>query len=546
MRKKKVLFFTEATYLNTGYAVYGKEIIPRLLDLGHDVAEYSIYGAEEDPRRKSIPWKNYPVAVSPSDTDEAKQFYSSNPVNQFGAWRFERAALDFKPDCVIDQRDPWMCSFVRHSPFRKLFSWAWMATVDAMPQNSEWIDHFASTDYFLTLTDWAGNLVKEQGGHKVNYWGAAPPGTSPEFRPLPKTAHRISMGINPEWKIIGTVMRNQRRKLFPELFESFSKYIHENDEKDTYLYCHTSYPDNGWDIPLLLKNNNISSRVLFTYCCESCKDVSIGKFSDSLRQCKKCREFSCKPSNVTTGVSTKQLADIYNLFDLYYQCANSEGLGFSQPEAAACGVPVMSTDYSAMSDVVRKLKGYPVPLKCKTLEMETGCYRAIPDIDAAVDYFKHFFSLSGEDRDILSSEARKSCLAEFDWDKASENWSRVINDCSYGKWDSPIRQVGQVPDMPKFVNNKQFLDWSIDTYIPYSDAKNSFESSCLLRDLNFKTFKNNSCGYFYSEMSYFNREQSQPFSKEHVTRMLEGKKKSFNFWESARQNPSLLKDESWL
>ena len=57
------------------------------------------------------------------------------------------------------------------------------------------------------------------------------------------------MGINPEWKVIGTVMRNQRRKLFPELFEAFGKYLKKTQDKNTYLYCHTSYPDNGWDLP---------------------------------------------------------------------------------------------------------------------------------------------------------------------------------------------------------------------------------------------------------------------------------------------------------
>ena len=41
-----------------------------------------------------------------------------------------------------------------------------------------------------------------------------------------------------------------------------------------------------------------------------------------------------------------------NTFDLYVQYANSEGFGLPQVEAAGCGIPVASVDYSAMSSVV--------------------------------------------------------------------------------------------------------------------------------------------------------------------------------------------------
>ena len=65
-------------------------------------------------------------------------------------------------------------------------------------------------------------------------------------------------------------------------------------------------------------------------------------------------------SNVHNGVSNEYLSDIVNCFDVYLQYANSEGFGLPQVAAAACGVPVMSIDYSAMSSVVRKLGGTPL------------------------------------------------------------------------------------------------------------------------------------------------------------------------------------------
>ncbi len=547
---KRVLVGSEASYLNTGYASYGRELIKRLIATGkYEVAEISCYGAADDERRKTIPWKNYPIAPSRSDSDDMKKMYGSNPSNQFGAWRFERICLDFKPDVVIMQKDPWMDSWVKHSPYRPFFSWAWASTVDSSPQSPEWINQFADADYFYTLSEWAEGVIREQAGDSVNLIGSVTMSAADEFQPVPnKAAHRLAMGLDPDWKIIGTVMRNQRRKLFPDLLEAFSKYLSFTGDKDTYLYCHTSYPDNGWDLPQLMMKYGISSRVLFTYSCEECSSLTIGKFSDTVKQCRSCKKYAAKPCSVSSGATTEELAKIFNLFDLYIQCANSEGMGISQMEAAACAVPIMSTDYSAMESIVRKLNGYPIPVKTKVLELETGCYRAIPDIDEIVSYWKMFFGLSGEDRLEAGRKARSAYEANFNWDEVVKKWMISLDQSPKATWDKPLRQINLPQDdaIPKFSNNKAFLDWAIKTYVPYAGLLNSYEANCILRDLNFQTCKPNPCGFFFSENSYFDRVNHQPFGKEHVLKIFRGKAEIFNFWEKARVGINKLQNEDWL
>lgn len=547
---KKVLVGSEASYLNTGYASYGRELIKRLIATGkYEVAEISCYGAADDERRETIPWKNYPIAPSRSDSDDVKKMYGSNPSNQFGAWRFERICLDFKPDVVISEKDPWMDSWVKHSPYRPFFSWAWASTVDSSPQSPEWINQFADADYFYTLSEWAEGVIKEQAGDSVNLIGSVTMSAADEFQPVPnKAAHRLAMGLDPDWKIIGTVMRNQRRKLFPDLLQAFAKYLSFTGDKDTYLYCHTSYPDNGWDLPQLMMKYGISSRVLFTYSCEGCGSLTIGKFSDTVKQCRSCKKYAAKPCSVSSGATTEELAKIFNLFDLYIQCANSEGMGISQMEAAACAVPIMSTDYSAMESIVRKLDGYPIPVKTKVLELETGCYRAIPDIDEIVSYWKMFFGLSSEDRLEAGRKARSAYEANFNWDEVVKKWMISLDQSPKATWDKPLRQINLPQDdtIPKFSNNKAFLDWAIKTYVPYAGLLNSYEANCILRDLNFQTCKPNPCGFFFSENSYFDRVNHQPFGKEHVLKIFRGKAEIFNFWEKARVGINKLQNEDWL
>jgi glycosyltransferase involved in cell wall biosynthesis len=488
------------------------------------------------------------MAPSKGDSDEVKQIYASNPANQFGAWRFERACLDFKPDCLIMQKDPWMDSWVKHSPFRPFFSWSWASTVDSAPQNPEWINQFADADYFYTLSEWAEGVIKEQAGDSVNLVGSVTMCAADEFKPVPnKAAHRLSMGLDPDWKIIGTVMRNQRRKLFPELLEAFALYLATTGDEKTYLYCHTSYPDNGWDLPQLMMKYGISSRVLFSYACEECGKLSISKFSDTIKQCKGCKKYAAKLSSVSNGATTAELAKIYNLFDLYIQYSNSEGMGIGQLEAAACGVPVMSTDYSAMESIVRKIGGFPIPLRAKVLELETGCYRAIPEIDEVVSYWKMFFSLPESDRAAISEKTLSEYSRNFNWDEVVGKWMVSLDQSPKGAWDKPFRQI-KIPDdkIPNFTNNKDFLDWAISSYLPHSNLINSYEANCLLRDLNFKSYKPNPCGFFYSENSYFNRVPFVDFSRDHVIKMFKGKAETFNFWESVRCGKRKLQSEDWL
>jgi len=546
MSKKRVLFVSEASYLNTGYATYSREVLKRLHSSNkYEVAEFSIYGGIEDKRRSSIPWKNYPNMPDPQN-EEQNKVYGSDSMNQFGKWRFERVCIDFKPDVVLTIRDWWMDAFIQHSPLRKYFKWIWMPTVDASPQNEEWIDSFSDADTVLTYSDWAVDVLKSQSD-QMNVKCAAPPSASEDFFQIPnKSAHKERMGIDPSWKIIGTVMRNQRRKLFPELFEAFGKYLKKTGKTDVYLYCHTSYPDNGWDLPKYLFENEISSRVLFTYVCEACGAPSPSKFSDTAKPCDKCGQFAAKMSNVSSGVDTKTLGAIYNLFDIYIQPANSEGFGLPIVEAAACGVPVLATDYSAMESEVRKLSGYPIKLRTKHVEMETGCDRALPDTDHIVELFEKLLDKPEPLRLAEGKRARDAFEKNYGWDKTAKIWAECIDELDYGTWNLPVDPANPKADIPEIKNNKELLDFLILAVVNEPKLLNTYSMNKILRDFNFGAVKNNPGGFFYGELSLFNRENYRPFTRDQLINAFRQKAEQKNFWENARLGNVKFPQESWL
>lgn len=435
-------------------------------------------------------------------------------------------------------RDQWMDTFIQTSPLRHCYNWIWQPTCDGMPQNPEWLYYMSKADRLFTYTKWAKDVIESQANVKVHE--VATPCASETYTQANKLPIRLSMGLDPDAFIVGSVMRNQRRKLFPELFEAFSKF----NKPNTYLYLHTSYPDAGWDLPELMNQYGIAHKVLFTYVCEHCKNFEVCKFNDTVKQCHKCKNFSSKPASVASGLNDEDLARVYQCMDLYIQAANSEGLGMPAMEACSCGIPVAVTSYSGTLDYITELDAYPLLPAKLYKELETGCMRATLDVDWMARVMDYHYNMSPEKRQEISDELAKQTRLKYNWKNVAQKWIKHIHELPYGKWDSPAR-VCQFNEPPQMAKNSEFLTWLFTNYLP-SGYEYEYEWSCILRDLNFGCFKNNPGGFFYSESSVHNMTRYQPFSRQTAADMLKQKGQANNFWEQARIGAHKLEDEPWL
>lgn len=512
MRKKRILFCSEATFLNTGYATYTREVLQYLHGTNkYDIAEMASYGERNDARAADIPWKYYGVMPNrdsdPKATEEEFEAYHSIPSNQFGEFIFENVCLDFFPDIVCDIRDFWMLDFAERSPFRPYFNWCIMPTVDARPQARQWIATYASADACFTFSDWAGGVLKDQSGGKINYLGSAPPSAHAAYHQIEdKEGHKARFGIDPEYNVIGTVMRNQRRKLYPDLFAAFRKFLDKSEDKKYYLYCHTSYPDLGWDMPELLQQHELSSHVMFTYICGQTGKAFPSLFKGAIAQSPYTGQYGASLSSVKNGASYEELADIINLFDLYVQYANCEGFGLPQVEAAACGVPVMGTDYSAMESVIRKLKGIPIAPKALYQELETGCLRAVPDNDLAAEKFKEFFDQPKSIRKRAGFETRKAFEKHYQWHLTGKKWEDYFDsvDIEGTKWESKPRIFPPAPkpdSIPEGMSHNQMAKWLILNVLREPDKINSFFEARITRDLMYRSATASTGGMYFNESS---------------------------------------------
>lgn len=499
-KKKRLFIVNDASFITSGYGVYGKELLTRLHNTGkYDIAELGCYADKDNPSIKGIPWKFYPNAVQ--NNDKRIEEYKKSSVNQFGNWRFTRCLFDFKPHIVFDVRDYWMSSYQEISSLRPYFHWVLMPTVDSAPQKTEWLYTFANADIIVPYTQWAKNVLTNSCGHKINLFPKiANAGVdSKEFYPISNRENHVKriFDTDKELSIVGTVMRNQRRKLFDDLFVAYRKYLNrllsDNNSElydRSFLYIHTSFPEEtGWDIPSLLHEHGMLDKTYITYVCRKCKHYFPSKFQSTVIKCKYCNNHTATLSSVVNGVDNKQLNEIYNLFDLYMQYAICEGFGMPQVEAGSCGVPIASVDYSAMSEIVENLNGIKIPVLKLFREIESGAYRALPDVEKTTNILYEYLSVATKEyRHAKREKTRNLCVSQYTWDIVASVWEECFDSIDTSKkldWSCvpPNKTRHENMSVPGNLNPKEFVEYICSNIINDSRLANSAYAQNLIRDL---------------------------------------------------------------
>ena len=548
MSKKRILICSEASYTLSGFGVYAKEVISRLYNSGkYEIAEFCQFGMVNDPR-DVFPWKVYPNMVGPQDPRFGD--YQSGG-NQFGAWRFERVLIDFKPDFVFSYLDPWMFMYQETTPLRKYFHRIIMPTCDSVPQQEEWIDNFCHADAVFAYTDWAIDVFKNQSGGLMKTEQALSPGvTLDEYKPvINKLEHKRKFGFPNDINIVGTVMRNQRRKLYPDLMDAFNLFLdkcreegnHELAQK-TYLYFHVAYPDNKgcWNLPRLIKEKGLGHKILFSYICRNCRAIFATPFQDAKTVCPRCNVAAAVTPRVEHGFTSAEMHDMYNLFDVYVQYANCEGCGMPAIEAAACGVPVMAVDYSAMADVVRKVNGFPIRVESLHRVVDEDAYKAAPDNKDLANKLYKFLSLPISERQKKSIETREKVKHYYTWDRTAGILMDYIDKTELtglqGQWDAPpsyLQPRAEAKDCPPNLGNEEYVDWMLTNVLGDVSQVSTMMALDMVRALN-------------CEMIVATNQDNRPYTREDVVAKIEGLIKNSNLCEHARVGQLPLSPEDYI
>jgi glycosyltransferase involved in cell wall biosynthesis len=176
------------------------------------------------------------------------------------------------------------------------------------------------------------------------------------FKPMDKAECRNLLELDQEAYVIGMVMANKGdRKQYPLQFQAIKKWMDEHPDRKVQIYIHTEPTSQmgGWDMRELTKLVGLSGKV-----------------------------FSTNQYDVVVVPAPPQfLAQIYNACDVVLNVSAGEGFGIPIVEAQACGIPVLTGNYTSMPELTRY--GYTVESVGSGLGGHFG-WQFMPSVDDLV------------------------------------------------------------------------------------------------------------------------------------------------------------------
>lgn len=290
----------------SAYAIQASMFAPRLAQLGHQVAISRMQACSPETEFEGLP------VVGPASVEYA--------IPELAA----RKALGGEPDLVIVLKDAWV---LNPQLFRRHRTAVW-CNFDTWPMPAPDRAFFAASGATAIATSLFGQRWMADAGLDAPY---IPHGIElAQWSPAPDRAQaRRELGLPPDCFIIGMNAANHgipSRKGFPEAFSAFAQF--HGKHPNSLLACHTvpEHPE-GMDLHALARALRIEDAVLF-------------------------------PSHGAMDQAA-MLA--------WYRCLSvllcgTYGEGFCLPvvEALACGVPVIATDCSAVTEKISGQTGWLV------------------------------------------------------------------------------------------------------------------------------------------------------------------------------------------
>lgn len=373
-----ILWLSNSPLSPSGYGEQTALATPRLQALGHEVSIAANFGVQA----ATLEWRGMPVF-------DANRDWGNSSISIF--------AKHVGADWVIALGDAWVLKPDKWDDDLKVAIWA--------P-----IDHYPIPPPVLAVLqhEKVRPIAMSRFGEEWMRKFSLDPLYVPHavdtqvFRPQPehRAGARYALSLPEDAFVVGMVAANKGwsphacRKSFPQAFDAFARFAKRHD--DAYLYVHTEALGSGGGIDLWVLAKAVGvpeDRVAFP-----------------------------PPEAWTLGVmDNKFVSGVYSALDVLCNPSMSEGFGIPILEAQSCGVPVITSNHSAMPELTAA--GWLVDGD-RWWDAPQSSFALMPSIQSIEDALEAAYEARGDAG--LSAKAREFALA-YDADLvATEYWQPAL------------------------------------------------------------------------------------------------------------------------
>ena len=375
----RILWSSNAPWCHTGYGVQAKYILPRLAKMGHETAVFAWYGLEG--AMFAINLDGVSIPVYPKHNDSLGRDVIGAHAKHFGA------------DVVVTLMDIW----VLPQNFQNVCGCAWAPwfPVDHEPVPPIVRDVAKTATFPMTYSQAGADEMKRQG---VRTWYMPMGVDTKMFAPGGKAEARKALGFPADAFIVDMVAANKgypSRKALSENIEAFARFRQAHTEAFLYLHTEEDQSRGGLDLRALLAALQVPA--------------SAFKFVNQY-------EYNL------LGLNDEYMANVYKASDLHLGVATNEGFGIPILEAQACGCPVLTLDFTSMTELT--WAGYTLKAEQHTFDLLNSWVGAV-SVEAVREGMEQVYNWTAEERAERCAVGVAQAQA-YDWDIVTEKHWRPL------------------------------------------------------------------------------------------------------------------------
>lgn len=375
MKKKlRIIVSTNSSHSISGYGSQAHDLLPRMQAAGYETACLAFYGIEGG----DLYWKCRKDCCK-GKWPEIKMYPRMGDV--YGADALVPHSEDFKADVTFTLQDLWV---MNPQPLQQLKRFIPIVPIDMEPVPQAVYDRLRSAYRIVTYAKFGQRELRKKGLYSTYIQHTV---DTSIFKPEDKKATKKALGVPEDTFLFGMVGANKDnppRKSFQEVMDAF-RIFHERHPKSA-IYFHTLLTQQG--------GFNI---------------IDYAKFLDI-----ESAIYHLPPYQQMFQVDRVGMSKIYNAFDVLMMPSTNGGFEVPIVEAMSCSVPVITNDFTAMSELVEDGKtGYKTKVAYKRFT-PLGSYIGVPDVHDIYDKMEQLYK---DDREKMGKAAREHAVENYDTDK---------------------------------------------------------------------------------------------------------------------------------